>query len=386
MMRIFVFLMFILMLPAAAHAESAADKKAELNKIIQAQRAKEAESKKLAAASAKIQAEMAGIKTKLVDVSGRLAEHEERLEDLESELVNIQQQESKLSAQRNANQKDLSEVLAIVLRLSRLPPEAMIFSPTPPQQTIRATLGMQTVMTELNRRVAAARQQLNDLAAVREKLRQQQEAITAEKDKISTDRAELDGLLKKREAARKQTEAQRAAADQEAKALAAKASDLRELIQQLLAARKKHHAPPPAKMALIAAGAARLPVSGPVTRAYGSGDSAGNHARGITISAPAKAVVNAPRGGQVVFAGAFRSYGQVVIIEIGEGQHILLTGLGAIDVSEGETVAAGEPVGRMPDGAGSLYLETRKDGEPVDPSTFGLTQSGRIQTRHQENP
>jgi len=377
----FAAILILLCLPLAAPA---ANENAELKKVEQAQKAKEAESKKLAATSAKIQAEMSGLKSKLVDVSNRLAEHEDRLEDLEADMVNIQQQETKLSAQRNANQKDLSEVLAIVLRLSRLPPEAMVFSPTPPQQTIRATLGMQTVMTELNRRVGLARQQLTDLAAVREKLRAQQAAITAEKDKITADRAELDKLLKQRDGARRQTEVQRAAADQEAKTLAARASDLRELIQQLRARKGKHKAPS-ANMALVAAGSARLPVSGPVTRAYGSEDSAGNHARGITISAPAKAVVNAPRGGQVVFAGAFRSYGQVVIIEIAEGQHILLTGLGAIDVSEGETVQAGEPVGHMPDGASSLYLETRKDGEPVDPSTFGLTQSTRIQMRRAES-
>jgi len=373
----FILAFLLLILPLAARA---ANETAELKKVERAQRAKEAESKKLAATSAKLQTEVAGLKTKLVAVSTRLSEHEEKLEGLEAELVNIQQQESKLSAERNANQKDLSEVLAIVLRLSRLPPEAMVFMPTPPQQTIYTTLGMQTVMAELNRRVALARQQLGDLAAVREKLRAQQEAISAQKDKITADQAELDGLLKKREGVRKQTEAQRAAADQEAKTLAARASDLRELIQQLRA-RKGKHKTPPANMALVAAGSARLPVAGAVTRAYGSEDSAGNHARGITIFTPARAVVNAPRGGQIVFAGAFRSYGQVVIIEIAEGQHILLTGLGSINVSEGENVSAGEPVGHMPDEASALYLETRKDGEPVDPNAFGLTQSTKIQIR-----
>ena len=64
-----------------------------------------------------------------------------------------------------------------------------------------------------------------------------------------------------------------------------------------------------------------------------------------------------------------------MIIEVAEGAHILLTGLGEIDVAEGDNVKAGEPVGRMPDDEGHLYLETRRDGEPVDPATFGLTQS-----------
>jgi len=180
-----------------------------------------------------------------------------------------------------------------------------------------------------------------------------------------------------------------------AQALAARASDLRDLIQQLrareAALRAQHRRAPRlpklSNAVLAAAGSARLPVQGSILHAYGEADSAGNHARGITLITQSDAVVSAPREGQVVFAGPFRSYGQVVIIEVAEGAHILLTGLGKIDVAEGESVKAGEPVGRMPDGTSRLYLEARKDGEPVDPATFGLTQSNQTKSgRVQENP
>lgn len=371
-MRFLLILLLLLPLPALAQT---AKSQAELRKIEEQQKEKEKQSQELARQGAKIKTEVEGLKKKLVTVSARLAEHEEKLQDLQTELVNIEEEEKKYSALRKENQKDLSEVLAIVLRLSRLPPEAMIFAPTEPRQTIYTTFGMQSVMKELNKRVLTAREQLGKLAEVRERLRAQRAAVALAETKINADRAELAGLVKQREAAQRKTDADRKAADTEAKKLAARAADLRDLIKKLeekarQANRKKTTGP-----ALYAKGSAKLPVAGKIIRAYGQVDAAGNRSRGMTVSTSSRAVVNAPRAGQVVFAGAFRSYGQVVIIEIADGQHILLTGLGSISVSEGESVRAGEPVGKMPDDGSPLYLETRKDGEPVDPATYGLTQS-----------
>lgn len=376
-MRILFALLLIGAMPV--WAETPASSESELRRIEREQHEKENQSKKLGAASAQIQAEVARLKRKLVEVSDRMAEHEKTRDELQTELSKIVVQEAALSAQRAANQKDLSEVLAIVLRLSRMPPDAMVFSPTSPQQTMDIAIGMHAVMQELDRRVAVARQQLGTLADVHEKLRAQQKAVAEAEAKIIVDRAELADLVRQRETARLQTDSERMTADKEARALAAQAADLRELIiklQEREAARRKnksHHAISSAAWA--ASGPARVPVAGHIIRVYGEADSAGNHARGITIATQSGAIVDAPRAGQVVFAGEFRSYGQVVIIEIAEGQHILLTGLENINVTEGESVQAGEPVGRMPEGSSSLYLETRKDGEPVDPTTFGLTQS-----------
>lgn len=372
-MRFLLILLLLLPLPAAAQTTKS---EAELKRIEQQQREKEKQSKALAASSAKIKTEVDGLKKKLVEVSARLAEHEEKLETLQKELINIEQEEKKYSALRKENQKDLSEVLAIVLRLSRLPPSAMVFAPTEPQQTIYTSFGMQVVMKELNKRVGAAREELGKLAEVRARLRDQRAAVAAAEAKINADRAELSGLVKQREATQRKTDKDRAAADTEAKKLAARAADLRDLIKKLQEkARQQAKRPKVAGPALYARGSAKLPVAGKIIRKYGQVDPAGNRARGLTVQTAPRAVVNAPRAGNVAFAGAFRSYGQVVIIEIADGQHILLTGLGSISVSEGESVKAGEPVGRMGDEASPLYLETRKDGEPVDPATYGLTQS-----------
>ncbi len=373
------------------HPSARAQSEAELKKIEAQQKEKELESKKLAAASAKIQTEVEKLKTKLVTVSRRLEEHEEKRDELQAELFNTTQEQAKLSEEHRRSQSGLSQVLAVLLRLAQLPPGAMVFSEKPPSETIDTTIGIHAILSELNQRVADERKALAALAAVEVKLRAQQAAVAEAEAKIAADRVELSALLKQRESARQKTEVDRVATEEAAKALAAQASDLRELIQQLrareAALRAQHHRAKPPKISnavLAAAGSARLPVVGTISRGYGEADSAGNHARGITLITQADAVVSAPREGQVVFAGPFRSYGQVVIIEVAEGAHILLTGLGKIDVAEGENVKAGEPVGRMPSDEGRLYLEARKDGEPVDPATFGLTQSNPTKSGAQQ--
>ena len=380
-MRFLCALLVVCAVPAFA-ASDRVKTEAELKKVEQAQHEKEAQSKALAATSAKLQTEVGKIKTRLVEVSRRLAEHEEKRDELQADLFNTTQEHAKLAEEHQKSQAGLSRVLAVLLRLTQLPPEAMVFSSRPPSQTIDTNLGIRAILTDLNHRVAAEKEQLAALAASEQKLRDQQAAVAEAEAKIAADRIELSQLLKQREATRQQTEADRVATEEAAKALAARASDLRDLIQQLRAreaamrARHPHARPPKISNSVLAAvGSARLPAQGSILHSYGEQDSAGNHTRGITLVTQSDSVVSAPREGLVVFAGPFRSYGQVVIIEVAEGAHILLTGLGKIDVSEGETVQAGEPVGRMPEGESHLYLETRKDGEPVDPATFGLTQS-----------
>mgnify|MGYP002019279149 FL=1 len=90
----------------------------------------------------------------------------------------------------------------------------------------------------------------------------------------------------------------------------------------------------------------------------------------ITIRTRPAAHVVAPRRGTVVFAGPFRGYGRLLIIEHDEGHHVLLAGLGRIDAVVGDEVLAGEPVGAMTGslkGTPNLYLELRRSGRPINP-------------------
>ena len=120
------------------------------------------------------------------------------------------------------------------------------------------------------------------------------------------------------------------------------------------------------------AGALAFPVAGRVVRRFGAPDGPGRTYKGIAVAARPGARVVAPLDGEAIFAGPFRRYGRIIIVEHAGGFHTLLAGLGRIDVRPGQKVLAGEPVGAMGAASGGgerprLHVELRRDGAPVDP-------------------
>jgi septal ring factor EnvC (AmiA/AmiB activator) len=123
------------------------------------------------------------------------------------------------------------------------------------------------------------------------------------------------------------------------------------------------------------------PVAGQIVARFGQGE--GVMSRGLVYSAVAGADVFSPFDGKVAYAGPFRGYGKVALIDHGRGYHTLLTGLDRIDVNVGDWVLGGEPLGALGQGIGrkagrggsgagapKLYVELRKNGEPVDPGPW----------------
>jgi murein hydrolase activator len=134
-----------------------------------------------------------------------------------------------------------------------------------------------------------------------------------------------------------------------------------------------------------------LPAAGNLAARFGDSDGAGGNLYGDILTTQSGAIVTAPADGVVLYAGPFRSYGQLLILNAGDGYHVVLAGMGRISVSLGQSVLAGEPVGTMGEArlasavsigsentAPELYVEFRKDGKPVDPAPWWAeTYSGR---------
>ena len=113
------------------------------------------------------------------------------------------------------------------------------------------------------------------------------------------------------------------------------------------------------------------PVRGEVVTSYGQELSKGVTSKGMVIKTRPSAQVIAPYDGSVIFAGPFKGYGNLIIIEHGEDYMSLLAGLSAIDAQIGQMVLAGEPVGTMPDtDTAKLYIEIRKNRKPVNPAPW----------------
>jgi len=120
-----------------------------------------------------------------------------------------------------------------------------------------------------------------------------------------------------------------------------------------------------------------IPVVGKAKRKFGEG--AGLYSRGIIFSALPSAEVFAPYDGRVVYAGPFKGYATMALIEHGDGYHTLLTGLETVNIAEGDWVLQGELIGTLPErlrsgtselAAPELYVEIRKNGKPIDPTPW----------------
>lgn len=133
-----------------------------------------------------------------------------------------------------------------------------------------------------------------------------------------------------------------------------------------------------------------LPAQGRRVLAFGDKTQFGGNSKGIVLETRAGAQIVAPCDGWVVYAGEFRSYGQLLIINAGGGYHVLLAGLSHIDVQPGQFVLAAEPIGTMTSAGKSaqvhtqtnspvLYVEFRKDGRPIDPDPWWVSGLQKVQ-------
>lgn len=230
--------------------------------------------------------------------------------------------------------------------------------------------------------IALARGAETEVAEEQRILAEAQAAIEAERTSVSA-------LLGQRRAAQTRLVADATAAERRARTFAAEARTLRDLARRVQQAAAQRN---PGAASGATAGAAAIPASwaapasGRVIRAYGSREGQGPASQGVHLATAAGAQVVSPAAGEVAYAGAFRSYGNVLILNLDGGYALVLTGLETIRARVGETVRAGQAVGQMPASdtpAPELYVEVRRNGEPVDPgrwlSARGLTaeRSGR---------
>jgi septal ring factor EnvC (AmiA/AmiB activator) len=179
-------------------------------------------------------------------------------------------------------------------------------------------------------------------------------------------------LTARRRAAQAQLAGDAAAAERRARALAAEARSLRELAQRAAANARARPGGGSAGPSVIPA-AWVVPAEGSITRGFGARDGAGAPSQGVILRTRAGAQVVSPAAGEVTYAGVFRSYGQVLILNLDGGYALVLTGLHTIRTRVGETVRAGQPVGEMTASdtpAPELYVEVRRDGRAVDPGRW----------------
>jgi len=253
---------------------------------------------------------------------------------------------------------------------------------------------------ELRKRAEALQNALFDINQLRSEIEDGQAELDTQIRLLDEEQNRLQGLLGRRQQLESKLRGDASAASSEARTLADRAANLRELIRQLEAEARKttpslkpkpvettgvlapslkprkatRSAPPPVWQSPTgriadSRGQLELPVTGVLVSGFGQADHP-DRVGGLVIRTPRRAQIVAPYDGRIAFVGNFQNYGQLLILDVGEGYHMVLAGLTQAYVVKGQSVLAGEPIGKMADRrkpAPEFYLEFRKQGQPFDP-------------------
>jgi len=349
-----------------------------------------------------------------------------QIRDIEANIDATQARLEPLDLQERLFQKSLDdrravivEILAALQRIGREPPPALIVRPEDALQAVRTAIALGAVLPEMRTQADALAGDLADLLRVRKEIVEQRDRLAQNLDLLARDQLRMSMLIDERQTKQAAAEQALDAERQQAAELARQVDNIKDFIAKLeasldpatRAARSGARAiaddatqpelaalGDPGRLAPAVAfaetrGHLRLPVNGERLREFGGADGAGGTQKGLSIAARAGAEITAPCDGWVVYAGAFRSYGQLLILNAGGGYHVLLAGMERISVDLGQFVLTGEPVAVMGDGAQAsatvttvpkqaglkqpvLYVEFRKDGTPIDPSPWWAINEG----------
>jgi len=386
-----------------------------------AQRARELdalrdEQRQAAEAQAKLKSEIAALSADRSKLSQALIDTAARVRTLEAQIATGEQRRRTLDDNERALRESLdgrratiAEILAALQRIGRRPPPALLVRPEDALQSVRTAMMLGAVLPEMRSEAALLAADLAELLRVRKEIAAEVELSAHNLAALSRDSERVTLLVEERQ--KKQAEAERALQSEREHAadLARQADNLKDLIAKLeqdggagARAAEAAAAKPRANLAALsdpgrlapavafaaARGTLPLPVNGVRIRQFGDTDRLGSTEKGISIAARAGAQVTAPCDGWVVYAGPFRSYGQLLILNAGGGYHVLLAGMERISVDLGQFVLTGEPVGVMGMAPAAvvatgsrqpiLYVEFRKDGTPVDPSPWWANNSEKV--------
>lgn len=319
------------------------------------------------------------------------------------EALSLQEQDLKLSlADRRGV---LAEVLAALQRMGLNPPPAILVRPEDALASVRSAILLGAVVPEMRAETEILAGDLRELSRLSASISAERARLLATASDQEAEKERLALLVAEKSKLRGRSEELLEAEQKRSAELAARAGSLKELIESLedqvaaaRAAEERAAGSVPDENRLIQPvpfpslmGKLALPAAGHVLRSFGDADGAGGNLYGDIVTTQSGAIVTAPADGVVLYAGPFRSYGQLLILNAGGGYHVVLAGMGRISVSLGQSVLAGEPVGTMGEArlasavsigsettAPELYVEFRKDGKPVDPAPWwAATYSGR---------
>ncbi len=371
MVRPYAFLLFLILFPLSVHAQSA-EELAAIEKQMAEQKALATKLEKKEQAT---EEEIEELRERLIKATSSLQEKQSEQDDLEGRLAELEKEVALRESALDQSRAKLARLTGVLVHLHRQPPVLFLMREKSADDHVRRTVLLRSLLPRLKEETDKIAREIESYEELRQKTSVQKRLVAAAQQNLQWQRHNLDQLVKSRQGLLQKTVTEKETMSRQLEALASEAKDLRQLMERvsqpswgkLTAPKKKAEEKEPALRREL-----KMPAKGKVIRNFGSKDDFGVTSQGMTILSSAGSPVVAPQSGKVVFAGPFRGYGQIVILQHPGGYHSFLAGFARIDADMGQAVAAGEPLGVLASqGKAELYFEWRKGSEPVDPMGGG---------------
>lgn len=361
-------------MPAFAASKKAAPQD-ELQQTRKELEATKGEQEKITAQTIQLEAELTQLQAQLIKIAATTQKSENSLSIAEDKLRILTTQYNAKSKEFKAREGHLSALVSAAISLSHTPPEAMVMMPGDVTRTMKAARALKMASESVKAETQSLGLQLAELQQMKDKVARDRDALEVQQEDLDAQQKDLVDKLKQRKTLQKQLGLQARHTTERLAQLAKKTHDLQDLVEKV--EQNRSEAENQRKRASAhsfadAKGHIRTPVSGKVIAKFGSSEGKNATAKGLTIQTRSRASVTAPFDGEVVFTGPFLQYGKMVIIHHSDNFHTLLAGLQKIDVEVGQFLLEGEPIGAMGDDADAteLYVELRKDNQPIDPAPW----------------
>ncbi len=350
----------------------------------------------------------------LIAAAQRVKLAEIEIGDTEERLDALLEQEAEIRNRLDSADFDVANLLTALERISLHPPPALIIDPADALSSARSAMLLSAVLPQLRQKSDAVVADLNALNEIKDDVLAERETFASRLAILQEEQLRIATLIEARRQGVERVTAELEAEERQAEQLASEAETLNQLISGLRdrieavdeaaqAAETASQAQPttdltdnaiqialadadrtaPAVPFSAARGHLAIPAAGVTVTGYGVDDGYGGISRGASIVTRAEARVVAPADGWVMYKGPYLNYGQIIILNPGDGYTILLAGLDEVDVDLGQFVMLGEPVGTMGSrtigrtvttSAGAtrptLYIELRDESGPFDPAPW----------------
>jgi murein hydrolase activator len=381
----------------------------ELDELLAAASVSDQRAKELAKEIAALKKNETTITAALIQSAKTERKLSQEIQPIEERLTSYREQEDAIRLSLASRREVLAEVLAGLQRMGLNPPPAILVKPQDALSSVRSAILLGAVVPELRAETEILLADIESLNKVTISIKTEREQLLAALKVQAEEKLRLDQLVTEKKALRAQSEAALKSETERIRELAQRSKSLKELIagiEKEMAETAKREAKAAAETEQVATasvpkvnpalppqsgrispsasftslkGGLSLPVSGSIRVLYGAEDGQGGVSQGYTLATKPGGRVTTPADATVLYADTFRSYGNLLILDAGEGYHLVMSGMNRIDVTQNQFVLAGEPVGvmgerpkssdganAMAQGGPSLYIEFRKDGKPVD--------------------